>query len=114
MSKRKLTAFIDVITVLLVLFPLIMAVATAIFNGSFDVLTVNAYVEQYEISNELTAKISSAVGSFGIAFDGAFSTASFVIISNALLIYVFRVFVAVLLFLPKMALKFINFDFGGK
>ena len=114
MSKRKLNVFVDVITILLVLFPLVMAFATAIFNGSFDVLSIGAYCEQFEISNELTQKIKTAVADFGVNYDGAFATAAFVILSNSLLIYVFRVFIAVLVFIPKMALKFINLDFGGK
>lgn len=114
MSRKKLNTFIDVITILLVLFPLVMSVATAIFNGSYDVESIGAYCEQFSISNALVGKISAVVNTFGIAFDGAFANACFVIMSNALLIYCFRVFIAVMVFIPKMALKFINFDFGGK
>lgn len=114
MSKRKLNVFVDVLTILLVVFPLVMCVATAIFNGSFDVLNIGAFVEQFEISNALTSKISSSVAVLGFAIDGAFANVVFVIMSNALLIYVFRVFVAVMIYVPKMAYKFINLEFGGK
>lgn len=114
LSKRKFNVFLDIVTVLLVLFPLLMAVGTAIFNGSFEFTDVGSYVEQFSISNALTDKIMSSVDNFGFDFDGAFARASFVIMSNALIIYLFRVFVAVMVFIPKMAYRFINFDFGGK
>lgn len=114
MSKRKLNVFLDVLTILLCLFPLVMALATAIFNGSFDVVNIGDYVCQYSISSELEQKISDSMNYFGIAFDGEFYSAALVILSNTLLIYIFRVFAAVMVFIPKMALKFINLDFGGK
>lgn len=114
MSKRKLNVFIDVIMILLCLFPLLMGLATAIFNGSFDLTNFNEYVSQFSISNDLAQKIGSAIDNFGIYFDGAFFDSACIIMANTLLIYIFRVFVSVMVFIPKMASKFINLDFGGK
>ena len=111
MTKRKYKVFIDIVTVLLVLFPLIMSIVTARANGTFEVA---AYIDDFAISNDLTGRVSSALQSFGVALDGAYSTAALVLFSNAILIYLFRVLLAVALFLPKIAYNFINLDLGGE
>lgn len=110
MTKRKYKLFIDVVTVLLVFFPLIMSIVTARANGNFDVA---AYVNDFAISQDLTARVSAAVSSFGIAFDGAYAVAALVLFSNAILIYLFRVMLAVALWLPKLAYNLINLNFEG-
>jgi len=114
MSKRKLNVFVDVLTILLCMFPLLMGLATAIFNGSFDLSNFGEYVAQFAISNDLAQKIGALINNFGIAFDGAFFNSACIIMANTLLIYIFRVFVSVMVFIPKLSSKFINLDFGGK
>lgn len=113
MSKRKYKVFLDVITVLLILFPLIMAVITSRAAGSFEIFNVAAYVEQFVISSDLAGRVGEAMNVFGIAFDGGFYNAALVIFSNAILIYIFRVLLAVVVFIPKLALKFINISISA-
>lgn len=114
MTKRKFNKFVDVVTVLLILFPLLMALITARCSGTFDSSALTDYVQNFAISSSLADNIGECINTFGIAFDGAFFGSACVLISNAFLIYVFRVFIAVLTFIPKLALKFIDIDFGGK
>lgn len=106
MTKKKYKSLISVVLLLLCVAPLLFC-ALALFNDStdFNVINYTEYVKRFEISEELSNKIADGVQSFGISFDGAFFPAVCVIMSNALLIYVFYVFTAVLLFIPKYSIK---------
>ena len=106
MTKKKYKSLISVVLLLLCIAPLIFS-ALAMFNDSTDCSAVNftEYIKRFEISAALSDKIGESIETFGIAFDGAFFPAVCVIMSNAILIYVFYVFVAVLVWLPKFAIK---------
>ena len=114
MTKRKYNKFLDFVTVLVILFPLLMALITARANGSFDMLNVADYVSQYAISNDLATIVGESIQTFGFAFDGAFFTPACVILANALLVWLFRVFIAVMTFIPKFAVKMVNLSIGEK
>ena len=114
MTKKKYNRFLDIATVLIILFPLIMLLFTARANGTFDVTNVADYVNQYAISNALATRIGECINTFGIAFDGNFFAPSCVILANALLVWLFRVFVSVMTFIPKFALKMTNLSIGEK
>ena len=115
MSKRKYKVIIDLVLIFLCLFPLI---ATLIVMGtSSTILTgeqICETVTNFTISAELRDKVAICCNSFGIAFNGAFYNATMTIVSNSLLVYVLYVFVSVLVFIPKFAVKLLNFDIGGK
>ena len=113
MTKKKYNKFLDVVTVLVILFPLLMSLITARANGTFDIVTLANYIEQFAISNSLSLRIGECINTFGIAFDGAFAPCAYVIIGNALLVWVFRLFIAVMCFIPKFALKMIDGFIGG-
>lgn len=113
MTKRKYKLFLDVLTILLIIAPLIVLLL-AVHSGAVLDKTPSDIVMSFSISNSLADRIGQCINTFGIELDGDFYNATCVIMSNALLIYLFRVFVSVLVFLPKLALKFINLDFGGK
>jgi len=112
MTKKKYNKFLDFVTVLVILFPLIMALFTAHANGTFDVGNVGDYVLQYSVSDELALLIGDSISTFGFAFDGAFFLPACVILANALVIWLFRVFIAVMSFVPKMALRLLNLPIG--
>lgn len=114
MTKRKYKVFIDIVTVLLVLFPLVMSLVTARANGTFDGADIGAYVENFAISRDLANTVGESINNFGIAFDGEFYAPALVIFSNAIIIYLFRLFLEVALFIPKLALKFINISMEGE
>ena len=113
MTKKKYNKFLDVVTVLVILFPLLMSLITARANGTFDIVTLANYIEQFAISNDLSLRIGECINTFGIAFDGAFFSCACVIMGNALLIWLFRLFIAVMCFIPKFALKMIDGFIGG-
>ena len=114
MTKKKYNKFLDFVTVLVILFPLLMSLITARCSGSFDTAQLANYVEHFAISNSLSLRIGECINTFGIAFDGAMFNSACVIMSNALLIWLFRLFVAVLTYIPKFALKLINLSIGEK
>ncbi len=113
MTKKKYNKFLDVVTVLVILFPLLMSLITARSSGSFDTVTLANYIEQFAISNSLSSRIGECINTFGIAFDGDMFHSACVIMGNALLIWLFRLFIAVMCFIPKFALKMINGFSGG-
>lgn len=113
MTKRKYNKLLDFITLLLILFPLLMLLLSAMCNGNYNSALYCEYTRNFAISDDLSNKIGECINTFGIAFDGAFFGSACVIMSNALLIWVFRVFVSVLLFIPKFANKLINVSHGG-
>ena len=114
MTKKKYNRFLDVVTVLLILFPLIMCLFTARSSGTFDIINVSDYVSQFAISPDLADLIASSVNTFGFSFSGVFANSAFVIMSNALLIWIFRLFVEVMTFLPKFAIKLLNITIGDR
>ena len=114
MTKRKFNKFLDIVTVLVVLFPLLMALITARCSGSFDTAFIVDYVQNFAISNDLNLRIGECINTFGISFDGAFFPCALVIMGNALLIWIFRLFIAVMCFIPKFALKMMNGFIGGE
>lgn len=114
MTKKKYNKFLDFVTVLVILFPLLMSLITARCSGSFDTVQLANYVEQFAISNSLSLRIGECINTFGIAFDGAMFNSACVIMSNALLVWLFRLFIAVLTYIPKFALKLINLSIGEK
>lgn len=115
MTKRKFNRFVDVVTVLVIVFPLLMALITARCSGTFEAFDFTTYVENFCISENLANLIHDSIDTFGFAFDGDFAYGACVIMSNALLVYVFRVFIAVMTFIPKFALRLLNwFDKGDK
>lgn len=113
MTKKKYNKFLDVVTVLIILFPLLMSLITARSCGTFDIATFANYIEQFAISNDLNSRIGECINTFGIAFDGAFFAPACVIIGNALLVWLFRLFIAVMCFLPKFAIKMMDAFCGG-
>ena len=113
MTKKKYNRLMDFITVLLILFPLIMCLFTARATGTFADLDIATYVEQFSLSGDLVSLIEGSVGQFDFAIDDNFSHCAYVIMSNALLIWVFRLFLSAMTFIPKMGLKFINMFTGG-
>lgn len=114
MTKRKYNKFLDIVTVLVILFPLLMSLITARCSGSFDSAQFADYIQQFAISNSLSSRIGECINTFGVLFDGAMFSGACVIIANALLIWLFRLFIAVLTFIPKFALKLINLSIGDK
>ena len=114
MTKKKYNRFLDFVTVLVILFPLIMAVITARANGTFDMLNIADYVSQYAISNDLANRIGESINTFGIAFDGAFFAPSCIILANSLIVWLFRVFISVMTYIPKFAIKMTNLSIGEK
>lgn len=115
MTKRKYKVFIDIVLIFLCLFPLF---ATLIVMGTSSTILsaeqINNTITSFTISNGLRDVVSDACNSFGVALDGNFYQATMTIVSNAILIYILYVFVSVLVFMPKFAIKLINLDFGGK
>ena len=114
MTKKKYNRFLDVITVLIILFPLIMCIVTARSNGTFDIVSINGYVNQFVISEDLALLIQCSTDTFGFGINGSFSYPACVIMSNALLIWCFRVFIAVLTFIPKFSIKLLNLLVGDR
>lgn len=112
MTKRKFNRFVDVLTVLAVIFPLLLALATSFSWGTYDSVEIADFVQNFAISTALADKIGESIQTFGIAFDGAFFAPSCVLLANALIIYLFRLFAEILVFVPKMALKLINIKIG--
>ena len=114
MREKKYKTFVDVLTVLCILFPLLLALLATWQSGTYESAQIAAYIEDFAISEDLAHRIGESINTFGIGFDGAFFGASCTIMSNALLVYLFRVFIAVLTFIPKMALKFMHLPTGEK
>ena len=114
MTKKKYNKFLDVVTVLVILFPLLMSLITARCSGDFDSVTLANYIEQFAISNDLSLRIGECINTFGIEFNGAFFSPACVIMGNALLVWLFRFFIAVMCFIPKFALKMMNGLIGGE
>lgn len=113
MTKRKYKALIDVVLLLLCIAPLIFCIfATLNEANALTTLDYADIIQKFCISDDLANKIGESIQTFGIAFDGEFFAPTCVIMSNALLIYAFYVFVAVLTFIPKMAKKFLNMAIG--
>lgn len=115
MTKRKYKIFIDIVLILLCLFPLISLLF--VVGTSSTILTgeqLKAHVLNYCISGDLADKIGNAINTFGIAFDGNFFPAVSVIMANSLLIYLFYVFVACLTWLPKFAINILERASGQK
>ncbi len=109
MTKRKFKVFIDIVLILLCLFPLIITTAICLRNGTFySSGDFTELVQRFAISTELSEKIGECINTFGIAFDGAYFPAVCVIMANSLIIYLCYLFVSVLVFLPKLAIKWLN------
>lgn len=107
MKKYKL--FIDCLLVLLCLFPLI-SLLLVVYSSS-TVLSgdqIVHHVQNYCISNTIATKISTSLNNIGFILDGSLSAVVAVILSNSILIYMFYVFVDVLTFVPKMAIKLLR------
>ncbi len=113
MTKKKYNKFLDVVTVLVILFPLFMSLITARCSGSFDTVQLANYVEQFAISNSLSLRIGECINTFGIDFDGAMFHSACVIMGNALLVWLFRLFISIMCFIPKFANKMISGFVGG-
>ena len=115
MSKRKYKVFIDLVLIFLCLFPLI---ATLVVMGTSETIMTGEQicetVTNFTISADLQNKIADCCNSFGVAFNGAFYGATMTIVSNAVLIYVLYVFVSVLVYIPKFAIKMLNLTIGDK
>lgn len=115
MSKRKFKILIDITLLFLCLLPIIALLC--VVATSSTILTaeqIEAQIMNFCISNDLAEKIGESINTFGIQFDGAFYSATCALIANAVLVHVFYVFIATLVFVPKMAIKFLNFTVGGK
>lgn len=107
MKKYKL--FIDCILVLLCLFPLIALLFC--FDTSSSFILNNdycAFIEKFSISSTISNDLYNALNNVGFNLDGPYSLAVCVILSNSILIYMFYVFVEVLIFVPKMAIKLLR------
>lgn len=107
MKKYKL--FIDCVLVLLCLFPL-LSLLLVVYSSS-TILTgdqIVQHVQNYCISDFVYDTLLSALNGVGFNLDGVFSSVVGVILTNSLLIYVFYVFIEVLVFVPKMAIKLLR------
>lgn len=113
MTKKKYNKFLDVVTVLVILFPLIMSLVIARCSGSFNAIQIAEFIEEFAFSYDLSNRIGEAINTFGLDFNGAFFPCACVIMGNALLVWLFRLFVSVMCFIPKFALKMINGFIGG-
>lgn len=113
MTKCKYNKLLDVVTLLVILFPLLMLLLTSLCSGNIDSSLFPQYIENFAISSELNSTIAECINTFGIAFDGAFFSSACVIVGNALLVWLFRVFISVLVFIPKFAVKMLNISVGG-
>ena len=107
MSKRKFKSFMDIVLVLLCLMPLIVFLLICT-NESINVTTVGDLMMTFCISESLTNTIAESINTFGIEFDGAGFAIACVIMSNSILIYTFYVFVEVLVWLPKFAVRLLE------
>ena len=108
MTKRKYKSIIDLVLILLCLFPLLVTVVLACndnFNYQLEFVDV---VQKFAISNDLAQRIGEQINTFGIAFDGAYFSAVCVLMANAMLIYIFYIFVECLVWLPKFASRLIE------
>ena len=86
MTKKKYNRFLDVVTVLLILFPLIMCLFTARATGTFDHDSICDFVNQFSISADLAEVVQNSLDVFGFDCNGAFAFTSCILMSNALLI----------------------------
>ena len=107
MKKYKL--FIDCVLVLLCLFPLIsLLLVVATSDTILNTSQIVDHVQNYSISLTVSNTLQNALEKVGFSFDGAFGGVVSVILSNSILIYVFYVFVDVLVFVPKMAIRLLR------
>ena len=105
MKKYKL--FIDCTLVLLCLFPLISLLCMQLYCETLlSADQILSHLEVFNISSTISNSISNALNDIGFMLDGGFSSAVSIILSNSILIYIFYVFVNILLFVPKLAIKF--------
>lgn len=115
MTKRKYRVFIDITLIMLCLFPLISLLF--VLGTSSTILTAEQianHIEGYAISNNMVTQVQTVLNNVGFNADGVFFAPCCTIITNAVFIYIFYVFVSVLVFVPKMAIKLLNIFSGGK
>ena len=108
MSKRKYKSIIDLVLVLLCVFPLLVTLVMAWNDNSAMEIDFCNLVQKFAISEDLAQIIGEQINTFGIAFDGAYYTATCVLMANAILVYIFYVFVECLVWLPKFAIRLIE------
>lgn len=105
---KKYRLFINVLLVLLCLFPLIFACMTCFRSGEQDITKIHQITEESEISPSFTASFKEVFNeAFGISESKGFDIFC-VILSNSVFIYIGYVFVEVLIFIPKMAISLLR------
>lgn len=117
MNKRKFKSFLDVVTVLLILAPIIfiaLALLANVFTDNEVSITevMQEIAEQSVLSKRLREKVYNALDRLGIFwYAGNFAVGEYlipIIISNSLVIYMARVFIGVMVWLPKFASKLLE------
>ena len=116
MTKRKYKIFIRYTLLILSLFPLVLIMLNSIAEGAnLNTIELNAIIDKFVISESFTAEIKTIIPSFGFELDGAFGDIVPITIANTMIIYIMYIALEVLLFIPKMAVEFLNwFNVGGK
>lgn len=105
---KKYNLFINVLLVLICIFPLIFCCLTCFRTAQTDMTYVHQIVTDAEISPNFTASFKEIFNeAFGISESKGFDIFC-VIISNSIFIYIGYVFVEVLVFVPKMAIKLLR------
>lgn len=105
---KKYRLFINVLLVLLCLFPLIFSCLTCFKTAQIDMTYVHQIVTDAEISPTFTASFKEVFNeAFGISESKGFDIFC-VILSNSVFVYIGYVFVEVLVFIPKMAISLLR------
>ena len=115
MSKRKYKILIDIVLVLLCLVPVLLVIInTATSHTLLTSDQISTIINGVSISDTMSATISNALEASEIALDGSFGGCISVIISNALMVHIVYLFIEVIVFVPKFAIKALNMFTGGK
>lgn len=121
MTKRKYHYFVNIVLILLCLFPLI---TYAIAVGSSDSLMstdqILTHFSNSAISSDFAGSFIEILSSMGITISAdeygesitCGGIALVVIMSNSIVIYMCYILVEILLFVPKMAIKFLRMGSG--
>lgn len=108
MTNRKYRIFKKYIITILCILPLLVSALSILSGNAVLTIEFNEIVTKFSLSNELANKIGECINTFGIEFDGEYIQSALIIMSNTFLIYTFYLFTEVLIFIPKMAIWFLD------
>lgn len=105
--SKKYKRFVGYVLVILMLFPLVIAITSTFYSGQFNLKQIVEETTNYCISTSMRDNIILNIGD-ALQFDGEYWTFAATIITNAVCVMLCYVVFKVLAFIPEMTIKFLQ------